>query len=185
MRVVSKSSLGKKILRKFKTRSGKQRFTNQTVCVKHVWHPGIRPQPFMAPALLRGQEFMKQFLDKRVASAINRGLDAAGVLDVAAKVCKQAAAVVRIEAVRLAPVRKGGLRRSIWVNSISLTEFRVGTNLFYAPFVEYGTGLYGPKKAKYLIQPKTKKCLAFTVRVPIVRGGKRAGGSGGKGRRKQ
>ncbi len=33
-------------------------------------------------------------------------------------------------------------------------ESRIATELDYAPDVEYGTGLWGPKHAKYLIEPK-------------------------------
>lgn len=63
-----------------------------------------------------------------------------------------------------APGMGGGNLRSSWhtegpVYSTSFLgrEWRgaVSTEVDYAPYVEYGTGLYGPKHAKYLIKPKT------------------------------
>ncbi|MGL5460715.1 MAG: HK97-gp10 family putative phage morphogenesis protein [Cetobacterium sp.] len=36
-------------------------------------------------------------------------------------------------------VKSGRLRRSININKIGRFECRVGTNVFYAPYVEYGT----------------------------------------------
>jgi hypothetical protein len=37
----------------------------------------------------------------------------------------------------------------------------VGTNVHYGPYLEYGTGKYGPKGQPYEIKPKTKKALAW------------------------
>jgi len=37
----------------------------------------------------------------------------------------------------------------------------VGTRVHYAPYVEYGTGLYGPKHR--LIRPTTKKAMKFKI----------------------
>ncbi len=41
---------------------------------------------------------------------------------------------------------------------------RVGTAVTYAPYQEFGTGLYGPEKSMYLIQPKNKSVLAWRVK---------------------
>ena len=46
---------------------------------------------------------------------------------------------LRNEMVRRAPVDTGRLRQSIGVRKIGEGHYRVGTNVSYAPFVEYGT----------------------------------------------
>lgn len=59
------------------------------------------------------------------------------------------------------PVRTGNLRTS-WYREPTVDELhgaskalvsRVRTNVDYAPYVNYGTGLFGPKHMKYLIEP--------------------------------
>lgn len=46
---------------------------------------------------------------------------------------------LRTEAVKAAPVDTGRLRQSIGVKQIGRGHYRVGTNVKYAPFVEFGT----------------------------------------------
>lgn len=46
---------------------------------------------------------------------------------------------IRNDAVRAAPVDTGRLRQSIGVQKIGDGHYRVGTNVRYAPFVEFGT----------------------------------------------
>ncbi|WP_019008981.1 HK97-gp10 family putative phage morphogenesis protein [Deinococcus aquatilis] len=46
---------------------------------------------------------------------------------------------LRNEMVLLAPVDTGRLRQSINVQKIGKGHYRVGTNVNYAPFVEFGT----------------------------------------------
>ena len=70
------------------------------------------------------------------------------------------------EAKRETPVKTGTLRRGLHtVIDVTGDHMRaeVGTNIRYGPYVEYGTGLYGPKKKAYEIRPKTKKALAFKM----------------------
>jgi hypothetical protein len=59
--------------------------------------------------------------------------------------------------------RTGTYMRSITteVTRVSATRIHgtVGTNLFYAPYLEYGTGLYGPNRQ--LIYPKRASVLRF------------------------
>lgn len=45
-----------------------------------------------------------------------------------------------------APVDEGRLANSARVSFTGELEGRVGTNVFYAPFVAQGTGIYGPRK---------------------------------------
>ena len=56
--------------------------------------------------------------------------------------------VVRKEAVLNCPVQTGRLRGSITVNVEGNTA-EIGTNLEYAPFVEYGTGSKGDKSVAH------------------------------------
>jgi len=62
------------------------------------------------------------------------------------------------------PIRTGNLRTS-WYRVPAIPEpdnryaSYVQTEVSYAPYVEYGTGLYGPKHAKYLIGPHPPKTL--------------------------
>ena len=59
---------------------------------------------------------------------------------------------------RATPVDTGLLKKS-WYTIKAAREgdaiqSEIATNIDYAPHVEYGTGLYGPKAAKYPILPK-------------------------------
>lgn len=72
------------------------------------------------------------------------------------------------EAKRSVPVDTGVLRASI--NSRvegwgMVVTGRVGTNRHYGPYVEYGTGLFGPKKRK--ITPTSAQALSW---IPKSRG---------------
>ena len=74
--------------------------------------------------------------------------------------------------------RTGTLGRSITVGEVhddgTTGYVEVGTNLHYGPYVEYGTGVYGPKGVP--ITPKVAKFLAWKtnkgkwVRAKSVRG---------------
>ena len=81
----------------------------------------------------------------------------------------QSALAVQRQAQLRAPVATGRLRGDIKtdVDSRPIPLWaRIGPNVFYGPYVEFGTGLFGPKKKR--IRPKSKKALAWTAR-----GGKR------------
>ena len=73
--------------------------------------------------------------------------------------------------------RTGTLGRSITIGKTRAEprgrSIEVGTNKHYAPYVEYGTGIYGPKKQK--IEPKNGKVLAWRAQAAQllgVQGGK-------------
>lgn len=61
------------------------------------------------------------------------------------------------------PVKTGHLQSSITGQISKATqtviEGKVGSNVEYAPYVEFGTGVYGPSKTP--IRPKHKKILAW------------------------
>lgn len=66
---------------------------------------------------------------------------------------------------RNAPVDKGRLRPSIThtvIENGNNVIARTGTNVHYAAYQEFGTGLYGPRKA--LIYPKNAKALRWNKR---------------------
>lgn len=75
-------------------------------------------------------------------------------------------------------VRTGTLGRSITAGEVveepGRAYIEVGTNLHYAPYVEYGTGIYGPERRP--ITPKQAKFLAWKdasgqwIRARSVRG---------------
>jgi hypothetical protein len=63
------------------------------------------------------------------------------------------------------PVRTGALRES-WIRTEATKhenryESRVQTDVDYAPYVNYGTGLWGPKHMKYLIEPVHAPMLSW------------------------
>lgn len=77
----------------------------------------------------------------------------------------QSGLAVQREAQTEVPVDTTRLRASI-VTKLDATRplprwAQVGTDVFYGPHVEFGTGIYGPKKQP--IRPKSKKALKFTV----------------------
>ena len=61
-------------------------------------------------------------------------------MDISPAISKCCALVER-EAKQKAPVKSGELRRSIQ-SKVMGNEGEVGTDLFYAPYVEYGTGIF-------------------------------------------
>jgi len=72
------------------------------------------------------------------------------------------------EAKKLAPVADNILKPSIHTDISrrgQQTRAKVGTDVQHGPYVEFGTGLYGPERRAYEIKPKTKKALAFTARA--------------------
>jgi hypothetical protein len=84
------------------------------------------------------------------------------VLDEAERATRQACATVDREWKLSAPARTGHYRRSITTEvrrTGNVIRGRVGTNVFYAPFLEYGTGIYGPRRRP--IRPKRAKALRF------------------------
>lgn len=52
------------------------------------------------------------------------------------------------QATELAPVDTGGLRQSIQLHSLSKYHAKVVVGSMYAPYVEYGTGVYATKGSR-------------------------------------
>lgn len=73
-----------------------------------------------------------------------------GIVEATAEGVKEAALDVETKAKEACPVRSGELRRSIETvieNGDGITA-TIGTNKEYAPYVEYGTGLFAPDGRK-------------------------------------
>lgn len=68
-----------------------------------------------------------------------------------------------------APVKKGFLRGSIEEPvTLGTAHFGINIGAFYWEFIQFGTGLKGPKGRAYDIFPKTKKALRFVVGGQVV-----------------
>jgi hypothetical protein len=61
----------------------------------------------------------------------------------------------------LEPHKTGNLRRSTHLAEVTATSARIVASANYARAQNSGSGLYGPKGAKYEIKPNAKKALAF------------------------
>lgn len=76
----------------------------------------------------------------------------------ALRVSRQRAALaaqeVRTEAVQNCPVDTGRLRGSIGVQKVGDGHYRVGSNVFYAPLVEFGTRF---NRAQPFMRPALEK----------------------------
>lgn len=91
--------------------------------------------------------------------------------------------VIESVAKQHAPRDRGILGNSIRAGDVAkhggTLEIAVGTNVEYAPHHEFGTGIYGPRKA--MITPRRAKRLVFTTRsgqlvfARAVRGVKKIG----------
>jgi HK97 gp10 family phage protein len=82
--------------------------------------------------------------------------------------------VIRNEAKRQAPYRTGTLKRSINSEIVESSPYRatakIGTKLEYAAAIEFGSGLYGRKKAPIIIRPKNKRALFWKgAKHPVKR----------------
>ena len=75
----------------------------------------------------------------------------------------------------LIPVGTGALRSS-WGSPATGWKWvkgnlgSIGTNVEYAPFIEHGTGLFGPKKKMYPVAPRFKKALYWEGALHPVSG---------------
>jgi HK97 gp10 family phage protein len=89
---------------------------------------------------LKGQSDLDRKMDRLAASVQGKALAGAALAG---------AQVVEARAKELAPVRTGNLRRSIHSELASVSTesalAKVGTNVEYAPYVEYGTRRMSPR----------------------------------------
>ena len=59
------------------------------------------------------------------------------------------------------PIDHGRLRGSWQIEKLSNFWYKIVSGVEYAPWVAYGTGVYGPKGQVIHITPTTKRCLHF------------------------
>jgi len=74
------------------------------------------------------------------------------------KAVERIACLVEGEAKRLCPVRTGRLRASIHTGKIEDGVYYVGTNVHYAPYVEFGTRKMA---ARSYLRPAAKKVVSL------------------------
>lgn len=98
----------------------------------------------------------------------------------ARKTLLQIAHRLRAEARKRAPKQTTDLSRSILARPVDPWSVEVGPSVYYAVYVHDGTGLYGPKKKKFVIRPKRKKALKFVfqgkemIRAKVEQEGQKA-----------
>lgn len=95
---------------------------------------------------------------------------------VSKKMLDRGTGIIEAKAKQKVPIDNGYLKGSI-TRKVSLTTGRVGTNIKYAPYMEYGTGIYSeypgapktpirPKRGKYIVfRPKSSKGRYVTSRT--------------------
>lgn len=86
------------------------------------------------------------------------------------KAMRQSGLAIQREMAMGAPINEGRLRGSV-VSEVEQrrpfpTWVRVGPGVFYAKFVEFGTGIFGPARRR--IRPVNAKALRFRGRQGIV-----------------
>lgn len=101
-------------------------------------------------------EVQVEGLDSMVAAAKKAGADVDKLITAAGM---NATTRIQGNVRRRAPHRKGDLQRSVMAEKHNL-EFSVKVNEKYGPYVEFGTGIYGPSGSP--ITPKKAKVLAFS-----------------------
>ena len=125
--------------------------------VKPYNHPGIPARPYLRPALQGAQALLLRKLGQSIKAVGSNATLLAARFD---RDVKSTAFLVQINAQKNAPKDTGRLRSSINVRRRGLMEYTVGTNVFYAPFQEFGTGPFVHPG----VRPRTKKALAFRQR---------------------
>jgi hypothetical protein len=96
---------------------------------------------------LKNKDFVNRFIAKYPA--------------VIEKAVKDTAAFAKIQIMRATPVKTGYTRRNWLIERISEFVYRVTNDFPHANYLEWGTGLYGPKK--HLIKPLFAKVLRWPV----------------------
>lgn len=124
-------------------------------------------------------------LQIRNEAAIRRWCDnlERNFMDYVERLVKLAGLDAERTAKRLVPVRHNILKSSLRLEVNRYPDrvvARMGTNVHYAPYVEYGTGIHGPRKRR--IYPRRAKALSWFQRGRgIYVGGRyQAAGPGGR-----
>ncbi len=104
---------------------------------------------------IQGEKELLAEIDKATEEVKNKVLE----------LLENAAHVVEGEAKKKSPINLGALRNSIHIEKIwegNKREFRIGTNLEYAPYMEFGTGLLAdyPSEKKKRHAPFSPEAIA-------------------------
>lgn len=135
------------------------------VFARLVRHPGTKEQPFLRPSRLRAQVFVRRNAGRFLARAGNFTKNPNALFRQLNLMMKGAAFAALRFARQRVPVDTGRLKGNINVRQVSQLQFTVGTNVLYAPHVEFGT-------KPHVIRPRNKKVLHFLAKR---RGGKKRG----------
>ncbi len=134
------------------------RFIKDVVFAKRVDHPGTRAQPYLIPAGRQAMEYLKGTLLPKAMRAARGTASLKVELEKAAR----AAAFKGLQvAQRLTPVDTARLKSSLTVAKRDDLVFTVGTNVWYARWVEEGTD-------PHPILPRKRQLLRFIVKRPRV-----------------
>ena len=132
---------------------------------------GHKAHPFLRPALEFGRDFCNKFASVKIAAWINKGIHPTKAAN---NFLVAAADAIRKVAQGKAPKKEGTLRGSINILQRGELRYTVGTNIHYAIYQEFGTGIYGPLGRAYEVPPRMK----------LPPGLKRGGKSGGSKRKR-
>ena len=105
------------------------------------------------------------------AKAMLRRMGAVKFMNAARRWGRDTAVLLELRAKQHAPVDMGQLHRSITHRVIEMGPniiARTGSNVKYAPYQEFGTGLHGPRRQMYTIRPRKKRALAFNLNGAMV-----------------
>jgi hypothetical protein len=141
------------------TATGAQEVTRKDVVVKRVkpyMHPGMAARPFLRPAL----KDSRKLIIRKIKAAARRVTSANVLIQRIDRAVFAGAQLVKINAQKLAPKDTGRLRGSINVRKRGMMYYTIGTNVFYAPYQEFGVKPYKHPGVK----PRTKKALAWNVK---------------------
>lgn len=116
-----------------------------------TWVNGVRAQPFLRPGAAWLKEHVQKNAGRIIANYVNKGKsleDACNLFLIGA------ADAGRVIIQGLAPKDTRLLSGSINVKKRAVLNYTIGTNVEYAIFQEFGTGIYGPLGKAYLIPPR-------------------------------
>ncbi len=117
----------------------------------------IKGQPYLRPAFQAGRKLLVERIRKVIAGKKGPLKNAQTIISKLDRAGWEAALVTAQIAKRLAPVRTGNLKRSIFARQIKEFEYTVGTNVVYAAAVEFGL----PARK---VVPVRKTVLRFEVK---------------------
>lgn len=114
----------------------------------------VKPRPFLRPALELAKPMLQRLVVKELAGLKHRD----SLRQAMSRAVRTTALATQTHAQRLCPVDTGRLRSSINTQRRTDLYYTIGTNVEYAPTMEFGRAR---KDTGQRIYPKAKKALAF------------------------